>query len=90
MPFGASVGVVSFFTTLGMAGKEEKKKKSFQTQFSSKAAPTRYQFGNGDSETLSGRDFHSNTREMELQKVHGTETVANNLSGGRETPAARG
>lgn len=38
-------------------------------QFSTKAAPTKQQVENGDSELLSGTDFHSNMRERELQKV---------------------
>ena len=37
-------------------------------QFSTKAAPAKFQVGSRDSEILSGTDFHSNMRERELQK----------------------
>lgn len=52
VPFGASVGVVSFFTTLGTAGGEgrNKRKTLFQRQFTMKTAPTKYQVGDRDSE----------------------------------------
>lgn len=57
VPFGASVGIVSFFTTLGKAGRKEDKKKqrhNFQMQFSTKVALIKYQVGKRDSEILSG------------------------------------
>lgn len=38
VPFGASVGVVSFFTTLGTAGREQIET-LLQMQFSTEAAP---------------------------------------------------
>lgn len=47
VPFGASVGVVSFFTTLGTAGGEGGDKNTvFECTFQ-QAAPTKYQTGDG-------------------------------------------
>lgn len=84
VPFGASVGVVSFFTTLGTAGGEgrNKRKTLFQRQFTMKTAPTKYQVGDRDSEILSGGDFHSNARERKLQKVQQRRTAASDSADG--------
>lgn len=42
VPFGTSVGIVSFFTTLQTAGREgDKNKHHFQMQFSTTAAPSK-------------------------------------------------
>lgn len=92
VPFGASVGVVSFFTTLGAAGREEDKKQkqkdnTFQMQFSTKAAPTKYQVGNRDSEILSG-SFIRIQGKRSYRRYSGTETAVNNSSDGGESPAA--
>lgn len=49
-------------------------------QFSTKAAPAKFQVGGRDSEILSGTDFHSNTRERELQKVEWHRNRSQQLS----------
>lgn len=58
VPFGASVGVVSFLATLGTAGREETEKNHhFQMQFPSKVAPTEHQVREGTLKFSAAQTF---------------------------------